>query len=94
MLRQVFRDVVPHRVEDDVHAFSASHLYGWNEIAVSRNEHDLVHKPLERDLHKVEAETHVHALLPDVEPHVVLGKLRKRLAGAGGQSLIPCRRAS
>ena len=63
MLKQVFRHVLPERIEGEVHAFSTCELRSRNEVSVAGYENDHVRLAFQRDRRNVEPDAHIDALL-------------------------------
>ena len=65
VLAQVGRNVLPKRVEDNLHTFSSGELYCWDEIRVAGDEDNNAGLSLECDRRDVDADPHINAFLPE-----------------------------
>lgn len=75
MLMQIRSDWVPHRVEDEVNAFSPCQLGGRNEIGIPSHQYNLVSLPLIGDGSDIETDPHVRSFLSDVVFEIVIGQV-------------------
>ena len=77
-------NVVPHRVEYDLHAFPTGEFEGGHKIRIAgRNDHG-PHHFAERKARDVQANTHIDALLLDSQVKVIVGQLARRLYQISG----------
>ena len=78
MFVQVLWDGFPHRIQDEIDPFPSREFRGRDEVRVTRNEHDLVDLPLERQGRNIQADPHIYALLRDIVGYVGGGKIGRR----------------
>ena len=55
--------MIPHRVENNVNAFSPGQFRCGNKVAISQYEHNLVHKPLVAEGRDIQTKLHIDAFL-------------------------------
>ncbi len=71
VFEQVFVDVLPKRVQDEFHAFSAGELGGGHKVAVSRHQDDGLSLLFEGDAGDVNGDAHIDPFLAQTQCDVV-----------------------
>ena len=71
MFLQIICDVLPHRIEDDFHTLRSRNLDRRDEITISRYDHHLINKSLQRKRHQIKAKTHINTLLTHIKLQVL-----------------------
>ena len=78
MLVEVVVYLLPERIQEEFDAFPSGDFGGGHEVAVSGDEDDGIDLLLEREGGDVDADAHVHALLPKAELQVIRCKALPR----------------
>ena len=79
---QVTRDVLPERIQNELHPLTPRELRSGNEIGVARNENDDLCLALQRDRRNVQTDPHVHSLLTQRRSEVLVRDIIKRQLAA------------
>ncbi|CAA7621527.1 hypothetical protein MTBLM5_40184 [Magnetospirillum sp. LM-5] len=65
--------MVSHRVKDHFDAFPSNELKSWHKIAVAGHDDNRAHHVPQRQAREIQANSHIDALLADVESEIGIG---------------------
>jgi len=72
MLVQLVADLLPQRIEQELHTFPPRKLCRWHEITVTRHENQRIDLMLKGHAGDIQTNTHIHPFLTKPEVHVTL----------------------
>ena len=75
MLKQSWRDVVPHRIKNKIHSFGACQFGCGNKVHVTSDQHNPIHLLFQSQSGDVDADLHIHTFLAHVVDDIVFLKI-------------------